>query len=185
MKPFKAFFEDSGIEKIGHNLKYDLKVLRNYGVTVKAPYFDTMVAHYLVNPDMRHNMDILAETYLNYSPQPITDLIGKKGKSQGIMRSISLEKQTEYAVEDADITLQLKYYFKKEMEDAGTLKLFQDVELPLVEVLTQMECEGINLDTAFLKELSKGLSDDIQTLEKTIYKLSRETFNLSIVFSKV
>lgn len=179
LKPFKAFFEDSGIEKIGHNLKYDLKVLRNYGVTVKAPYFDTMVAHYLVNPDMRHNMDVLAETYLNYSPQPITDLIGKKGKSQGIMRNISLEKQTEYAVEDADITLQLKYYFKKEMEDAGTLKLFQDVELPLVEVLTQMESEGINLDIAFLKELSKGLSDDIQTLEKSIYKLSGETFNLA------
>ena len=149
LAPFNVFFEHPEIEKIGHNLKYDLKVLRNYGIVVQAPLFDTMVAHYFVNPDMRHNMDILAETYLNYSPQPITDLIGKKGKNQGSMRDVPLEQQTEYAVEDADITLQLKQHFEKEMAAADTLSLYKKVELPLVEVLTDMECEGINLDTAF------------------------------------
>jgi DNA polymerase-1 len=145
----------------------------------KRLFFDTMVAHYLVNPDMRHNMDILAETYLNYSPQPITDLIGKKGKNQGSMRDVPLEQQTEYAVEDADITLQLKQHFEKEMEAADTLSLYKKVELPLVEVLTDMECEGINLDTDFLGELSKGLSSDVQKLEKAIFEAAGETFNLA------
>ena len=179
LAPFNVFFEHPEIEKIGHNLKYDLKVLRNYGIVVQAPLFDTMVAHYLVNPDMRHNMDILAETYLNYSPQPITDLIGKKGKNQGSMRDVPLEQQTEYAVEDADITLQLKQHFEKEMAAADTLSLYKKVELPLVEVLTDMECEGINLDTDFLGELSKGLSNDIQKLEKAIFEAAGETFNLA------
>ena len=179
LAPFNVFFEHPEIEKIGHNLKYDLKVLRNYGIVVQAPLFDTMVAHYLVNPDMRHNMDILAETYLNYSPQPITDLIGKKGKNQGSMRDVPLEQQTEYAVEDADITLQLKQHFEKEMAAADTLSLYKKVELPLVEVLTDMECEGINLDTDFLGELSKGLSSDIQKLEKAIFEAAGETFNLA------
>ena len=179
LAPFNVFFEHPEIEKIGHNLKYDLKVLRNYGIVVQAPLFDTMVAHYLVNPDMRHNMDILAETYLNYSPQPITDLIGKKGKNQGSMRDVPLEQQTEYAVEDADITLQLKQHFEKEMAAADTLTLYKKVELPLVEVLTDMECEGINLDTDFLSELSKGLSSDIQKLEKAIFEAAGETFNLA------
>jgi DNA polymerase-1 len=179
LAPFNVFFEHPEIEKIGHNLKYDLKVLRNYGIVVQAPLFDTMVAHYLVNPDMRHNMDILAETYLNYSPQPITDLIGKKGKNQGSMRDVPLEQQTEYAVEDADITLQLKQHFEKEMAAADTLSLYKKVELPLVEVLTDMECEGINLDTDFLGELSKGLSSDVQKLEKTIFEAAGETFNLA------
>ena len=179
LAPFNVFFEHPEIEKIGHNLKYDLKVLRNYGIVVQAPFFDTMVAHYLVNPDMRHNMDILAETYLNYSPQPITDLIGKKGKNQGSMRDVPLEQQTEYAVEDADITLQLKQHFEKEMAAADTLSLYKKVELPLVEVLTDMECEGINLDTDFLGELSKGLSSDVQKLEKAIFEAAGETFNLA------
>ena len=179
LAPFNVFFEHPEIEKIGHNLKYDLKVLRNYGIVVQAPLFDTMVAHYLVNPDMRHNMDILAETYLNYSPQPITDLIGKKGKNQGSMRDVPLEQQTEYAVEDADITLQLKQHFEKEMAAADTLSLYKKVELPLVEVLTDMECEGINLDTDFLGELSKGLSSDVQKLEKAIFEAAGETFNLA------
>jgi DNA polymerase-1 len=128
---------------------------------------------------MRHNMDILAETYLNYSPQPITDLIGKKGKNQGSMRDVPLEQQTEYAVEDADITLQLKQHFEKEMAAADTLSLYKKVELPLVEVLKDMECEGINLDTDFLGELSKGLSSDIQKLEKAIFEAAGETFNLA------
>ena len=176
---FKPFFEHPSIEKIGHNLKYDLKVLRNYGIEVKAPLFDTLIAHYLINPDMRHNMDVLAETYLNYSPQPISELIGKKGKTQGSMREVPLEEQTQYAVEDADITLQLKQHFEKELMAADTRTLYDKVELPLVEVLTAMECEGINLDTAFLKELSVGLTNDIVQLEKAIFEAAGTTFNLA------
>ena len=176
---FKPFFEHRGIEKIGHNLKYDLKVLKNYEINVNAPIFDTMIAHYLVNPDMRHNMDVLAETYLDYSPQSITELIGKKGVSQGTMREVPLEKQTEYAVEDADITFQLKHYFENEMQAANTLELYQKVELPLVKVLTEMECQGINLDVSFLENLSKGLTLDIQKLEDSIFEVAGETFNLA------
>ena len=179
LEPFKSFFEHSEIEKIGHNLKYDLKVLRNYDVRVNAPLFDTMIAHYLINPDMRHNMDTLAETYLNYSAQSITELIGKKGKNQGTMREVPLEKQTEYAVEDADITLQLKKHFQEEMTAAKTLELYQKVELPLVSVLTSMECEGINLDIPFLKSLSFSLTEDIQKLEATIFEVAGEAFNLA------
>lgn len=179
LRPFKAFFEHTEIEKIGHNLKYDLKVLKNYELNVNAPLFDTMIAHYLVNPDMRHNMDVLAETYLDYSPQSITELIGKKGINQGSMRDVAVEKQTEYAVEDADITFQLKDYFEKEMLAAQTMDLYKKVELPLVKVLTAMECEGINLDVPFLEELSKNLTVDIQKLEKTIFDAAGETFNLA------
>jgi DNA polymerase-1 len=179
LTPFKAFFEHPEIEKIGHNLKYDLKVLRNYDIQVNAPLFDTMIAHYLINPDMRHNMDILAETYLNYSPQSITELIGKKGKNQGTMREVPIEQQTEYAVEDADITLQLKEHFQEEMTTAKTLELYQKVELPLVSVLTSMECEGINLDVPFLKTLSVSLAEDIKKLETTIFEIAGETFNLA------
>ena len=179
LTPFKAFFEHPEIEKIGHNLKYDLKVLRNYDIQVNAPLFDTMIAHYFINPDMRHNMDILAETYLNYSPQSITELIGKKGKNQGIMREVRIEQQTEYAVEDADITLQLKEYFQEEMTAAKTLELYQKVELPLVSVLTSMECEGINLDVPFLKTLSVSLAEDIKKLETTIFEIAGQTFNLA------
>ena len=138
-----------------------------------------MIAHYLINPDMRHNMDILAETYLNYSPQSITELIGKKGKNQGNMRDVSLEQQTEYAVEDTDITLQLKEYFHNEMSIAKTLGLYEKVELPLLSVLTDMECEGINLDVPFLNILSKKLSQDITVLEKNIFEIAGETFNLA------
>ncbi|MCH1433867.1 MAG: DNA polymerase I [Flavobacteriaceae bacterium] len=179
LEPFKAFFEHTEIEKIGHNLKYDLKILKNYELNVNAPLFDTMIAHYLVNPDMRHNMDVLAETYLDYSPQSITELIGKKGVNQGSMRDVAVEKQTEYAVEDADITFQLKDYFEKEMLAAQTMDLYKKVELPLVKVLTAMECEGINLDVPFLEELSKNLTVDIQKLEKTIFDATGETFNLA------
>ena len=175
----KIFFENTRIQKIGHNLKYDLKVLRSYGIEVNAPLFDTMIAHYLINPDMRHSMDILAETYLNYSPQSITELIGKKGKNQGNMRDVSLEQQTEYAVEDTDITLQLKEYFHNEMSIAKTLELYENVELPLLSVLTDMECEGINLDVPFLNVLSKKLSQDITVLEKDIFEIAGEIFNLA------
>ena len=179
LEPFKSFFEHTEIEKIGHNLKYDLKVLRNYDLKVNAPLFDTLIAHYLINPDMRHNMDVLAETYLDYSPQSITELIGKKGVNQGSMRDVPVEKQTEYAVEDADVTFQLKHHFAKEMEAAKTLDLYTKVELPLVKVLTAMECEGINLDVPFLEELSKNLTVDVQKLEEAIFTAAGETFNLA------
>ena len=179
LKPFKAFFEHTKIEKIGHNLKFDLKVLENYNIKVKAPFFDTMIAHYLINPDMRHNMNILAETYLDYSPQSIKELIGIKGVNQGSMRDVPIENQTEYAVEDADVTFQLKHFFEKEMDSAQTLDLYKKVELPLVKVLTAMECEGINLDVSFLEELSKNLTIDIQKLEDCIFNAAGENFNLA------
>ncbi|MBL6665449.1 MAG: DNA polymerase I [Flavobacteriaceae bacterium] len=176
---FRPFFENPQIEKIGHNLKYDLKVLLKYDLRVAGPLFDTMIAHYLINPDMRHNMDVLAETYLNYSPQSITELIGRKGKNQGSMRDVPLDQQTQYAGEDADITLQLKHHFEKELAEAATTELFKTVELPLVEVLTDMEAEGINLNVNFLNQLSKTLTADIAVLEKDIYGEVGETFNLA------
>ncbi|MBG7610935.1 DNA polymerase I [Polaribacter sp. BAL334] len=179
LEEFRPFFESENIEKIGHNLKYDLKVLSNYDMQVKGTLFDTMIAHYLINPDMRHNMDVLAETYLNYQPVSITELIGKKGKNQLSMRAISIKEQTEYAVEDADVTLQLKNHFTKELETGNVTKLFNDVELPLVSVLTSMEIEGININTDFLKELSIALTADIDRLEKAIYSQAGEEFNIA------
>ncbi|WP_159951967.1 DNA polymerase I [Polaribacter septentrionalilitoris] len=177
LEEFRPFFE-SEIEKIGHNLKYDIKVLSNYDMPVKGKLFDTMIAHYLINPDMRHNMDVLAETYLNYQPVSITDLIGKKGKNQLSMRVVPIADQTEYAVEDADITYQLKQHFTSELESGNVTQLFNDVELPLVSVLTAMEIEGINVNTHFLKELSVALTNDINRLEKGIYEQAGEEFNI-------
>lgn len=179
LEEFRPFFENESIEKIGHNLKYDIKVLSNYDMPVKGKLFDTMIAHYLINPDMRHNMDVLAETYLNYQPVSITELIGKKGKNQLSMRMVPIGDQTEYAVEDSDITLQLKEHFTKELESGNVTKLFNDVELPLVSVLTAMEIEGIKLNTNFLKELSIDLSNDIERLEKNIYEQAGEEFNIA------
>ena len=176
---FRPFFENETIEKIGQNLKYDIKVLSNYNIPVKGPLFDTMIAHYLINPDMRHNMDVLAETYLNYQPLSITELIGKKGKNQLSMRTVELDKQTEYAVEDSDITLQLKEHFEKELESGNVTKLFNEVEIPLVSVLSSMEIEGINIDIPYLKELSVKLTHDIDRLEKNIYEQAGEEFNLA------
>jgi len=179
LEEFRPFFENEAIEKIGHNLKYDIKILSNYDIPVKGKLFDTMIAHYLINPDMRHNMDILSETYLNYQPVSITALIGKKGKNQLSMRVVPVKDQTEYAVEDSDITLQLKEHFTKELDSGNVTKLFNDVELPLVSVLTAMEIEGINLNTDFLKELSVALSDDITRLEQNIYAQAGEEFNIA------
>jgi DNA polymerase-1 len=178
LEEFRPFFE-SKIEKIGHNLKYDIKVLSNYNMPVKGELFDTMIAHYLINPDMRHNMDMLAETYLNYEPVSITELIGKKGKNQLSMRVVPIEDQTEYAVEDADITLQLKEHFTKELEIGNVTKLFNDIETPLVSVLTAMEIEGINLNSGFLNQLSIALTDDISRLEKSIFEQAGEEFNIA------
>ena len=179
LEEFRPFFENEQIEKIGHNLKYDIKVLSNYHLRVKGPLFDTMIAHYLINPDMRHGMDVLAETYLNYQPVSITELIGKKGKNQLSMREVALDKQSEYAVEDADITLQLKVHFEKEMEAGNVKKLCEEVEMPLVSVLAAMEIEGINMNIDFLKELSVALNEDILRLEEAIYKHAGETFNIA------
>tara|TARA_B110000879_G_scaffold80062_1_gene111274 strand:- start:692 stop:3526 length:2835 start_codon:yes stop_codon:yes gene_type:complete len=179
IEQIRPFFEQEGIEKVGHNLKYDLKVLSNYNLSVKGPLYDTLIAHYLINPDRRHGMDILAASYLNYEPQPITDLIGKKGKNQGNMRDVSLKDQTQYAAEDADITWQLKQYFEKELDAADNQKLFQTVELPLVPVLTAMEKEGINLNVSFLNEFAKTLEIDSARLQKEIFEQAGEEFNLA------
>jgi DNA polymerase-1 len=173
------FFENEEIEKIGQNLKYDIKVLLNYGVEVQGPLFDTMIAHYLLNPDMRHNMDLLSETYLGYTPVSIETLIGKKGKNQGSMRDVPIEKVTEYAVEDADVTWQLKQLFDKDLEKNGLSKLFSEIEIPLVKVLASMELEGINLNTAFLKELSAEFDKEIVDLETKIYAEADTDFNLA------
>ena len=179
IEQLRPFFESESIEKVGQNLKYDIKVLAKYNVQVKGKLFDTMLAHYLINPDMRHNMDVLAETYLNYTPISIETLIGKKGKNQLSMRDVPLEKQTEYAVEDADITLQLKEHFKNELGEANTQKLFDDIEIPLLRVLAAMELEGINLDKDFLNSLSEELNNDILNLEQRIYAAAGEEFNIA------
>jgi DNA polymerase-1 len=176
---FIPFFENESIEKVGQNLKYDLKILSNYNITVKGKLFDTMIAHYLINPDMRHNMDILAETYLKYSPQSIEALIGKKGKNQKSMRDVPLEDVKEYAAEDADVTFQLKELFAVELEKTQTNKLFEDIEIPLVPVLAAMETEGINLDVTFLKSMSSEMQKEIDTFEQKIYETAGEKFNLA------
>src|SRR5690554_257200 len=175
----QKFLSDEDILKVGQNLKFDIKVLAHNGFSISANLFDTMLAHYLINPDMRHNLDVLSETYLNYTPKPITELIGKKGKNQLNMRNVEIEKQTEYAVEDADITFQLKEYFEKELGEANTQKIFDDIEIPLLRVLADMELEGINLDADFLKSLSGALDSDILRLEQEIYEEAGETFNIA------
>ncbi|UII80886.1 DNA polymerase I [Flagellimonas sp. CMM7] len=179
LEQLRPFFDSEAIEKIGQNLKYDIKVMNNYGVEVKGKLFDTMLAHYLINPDMRHNMDVLAETYLNYTPVSITELIGKKGKNQLSMRQVPLEKQTEYASEDADITFQLAGHFRPELVEAKTEKLFEEIEVPLLRVLADMETEGINLNKDFLNSLSEELDNDIKNLESKIYEEAGQEFNIA------
>ncbi|MFL2584916.1 MAG: DNA polymerase I [Flavobacteriaceae bacterium] len=176
---FAPFFQSSEIEKVGHNLKYDIKLLQQYGMNVQAPLFDTMIAHYLINPDMRHNMDVLAENYLGYQPQPITELIGKKGPNQGSMRNVPLDKQTEYAVEDADVTYQLKNHFVTEMASKEVIDLFNKIELPLVNVLADMESAGIHIDVDYLNELAVQFQKETATLEERIYEQAGERFNLA------
>ncbi len=176
---FKPFFESDSIEKIGQNIKYDLKILSRYGVTIKGKLFDTMIAHYLINPDMRHNMDVLSETYLKYSPKSIEDLIGKKGKNQLSMRNVPLEDIKEYAAEDADITFQLKQNFSPILDKAETKKLFDEIEIPLIPVLAAMEMEGINLDVPFLNLMSVEMAKESAALEQKIYETAGEKFNLA------
>jgi len=179
IEKFRPFFENESIEKIGQNIKYDLKILSNYNIQVKGKLFDTMIAHYLINPDMRHNMDILSETYLKYAPKSIETLIGKKGKNQLSMRDVPLEDVKEYATEDADITFQLKEHFQPILEKVGTKKLFDEIEIPLVPVLADMEKEGIRLDVEFLKSMSVEMQKEIDAFEQQIYETAGEKFNLA------
>ena len=179
IEEIRPFFENESIEKIAQNLKYDAKVLDKYGIQIKGKKFDTMIAHYLLQPDMRHNMDVLAETYLNYHPMSIEKLIGKKGKNQKSMRSVPLKEITEYAVEDADVTFQLKQVFEEKLKENNLTKLFEEIESPLIEVLSKMELEGINLDIEFLKSLEKELNDDILNLQNKIFKEAETEFNLA------
>ena len=179
LEVLRPVLESNEILKIGQNLKYDIKVLFKYGIEVAAPIYDTMVAHYLINPDMRHNMDTLSETYLNYQPVSIESLIGKKGKNQKSFESVPLDQQTEYAVEDADITYQLKQVFQPKLEEIKAEKLFNEVEIPLIKVLADMEKEGITLDVPALAEISKELETDLAELEQKIYGFAEEEFNLN------
>jgi len=179
MREFKPIFEHPGIEKIGQNLKFDISVIKWYDIDVKGKGFDTMLAHYLLQPDMRHNMDILAETYLNYKPVSIESLIGKKGKNQLSIRTVELETLKDYAAEDADITLQLKHVFEPKLEQTGTRKLFDNIEMPLVPVLAGMEAEGVNIDKKVLHDYSFQLEKEIIELEKDIFEQAGMTFNIS------
>ena len=175
----RPFFESTEIIKVGHNIKFDIQVLHKYNIKVSSPIYDTMVAHYLINPDMRHNLDTLSESYLNYSPISIESLIGKKGKNQISMRDVSIDKITDYASEDADITLQLKSVFDKEIEVNNLGKIFYDIEIPMISVLSEMETEGIKIDTSYLEKLDKEFEEDLEKLKKEIFKKSGEEFNLN------
>jgi len=175
---FRPVFENPAIEKIGQNLKYDLLMLKKYGVLVQGKLFDTMIAHYLIEPEMRHNMDMMAMTYLNYSPVDIESLLGKKGKGQLTMRDVDVAKVVEYAGEDADITLQLRNTFLPRLEKDSLHKLFDQVEMPLVQVLTDLELEGITLDTDALAELSTTLETDMRQVQREIFDIAGEEFNV-------
>src|SRR5690606_2962498 len=176
---FREVFEDENISKIGQNIKYDLLVLKNYGIEIKGILFDTMLAHYLIAPEGRHSMDWLAQQYLNYDPVPIESLIGKKGKGQANMRDMVIDEVVEYASEDADITLRLKKKLEPEIKKDSLQKLFLDVETPLIPVLAAMEFEGIRINTESLAELSTHLEITGREIEQRVYELAGEKFNLS------
>ena len=179
LNEFKHLFAHQSIEKIAQNLKYDLKVLLKYEIFIDGPVFDTMLAHYLVDPDGRHNMDVLSEKYLHYQPVSITNLIGKKGKNQQSFASVPLEKAKEYACEDADITFQLKQKIYQELMDKQLAHLLIRVEMPLVSVLADIEMEGIRIDDHFLQEYSKELELMSNKMEDRIYELSDLKFNIA------
>lgn len=176
---FRPFFEKESILKIAHNLKYDYKILKRYGIELKGNLFDTMIAHYLLNPDGRHGMDYLSEIYLNYTPIAIETLIGKKGKKQGNFREVDLQMQTDYAAEDADITFQLFEIFAPQIKKEGLEDLFYKVEMPLMQVLAKMELEGVALDVQWLEQESIDLENDLKHLESQIFELSGEVFNMN------
>jgi DNA polymerase I len=176
---FRPLFDDPSIVWVGQNLKYDLLVLKWYGVTPKGQLFDTMLAHYVIEPEGKRSMDQLSAQYLGYEPVHIEELIGKKGKGQGNMRDVELEKIKEYAAEDADITLQLKHVFLPQLKEKNVGKVFDEVENPLVKVLTDMEFEGIRVDTGFLLEYSKELEREARLAEEKVYEQAGERFNLA------
>lgn len=179
VEKFKCFFENENILKIGQNIKYDILVLKKYDVHVKGKLFDTMIAHYLLNPELRHNMDYLAETYLGYQTIHIEELIGPKGKNQLNMRHINPEKICNYACEDADITLQLYTILEKKIEEQELNRLLYDIELPLIYVLADMEYTGVKLDKSALAEYSKKLTNELISIESEIYKEAKIEFNIN------
>jgi len=174
----RKVFENDTILKIGQNIKFDLKILQRYGIRVSAPFFDTMLGHYVCEPDMKHGMDYLSETYLGYTPVSIESLIGKKGKKQGSMRDVPIENVKEYAAEDADITLQLKEVIYAMAEKRDVLHVLNDIEHPLIPVLADMEMAGIKVDTDFLRVFSEDLERDLHKLRQDIFDLAGESFNL-------
>ncbi len=176
---FRAILEEESKLKIGQNLKYDAAILLNYGIRLGGPLFDTMLAHYLLEPDQRHGMDYLSETLLNYSPIKIEELIGAKGKNQGSMRDVPIEQIKDYAAEDADITIRLKEHLEPRIKSENLEKLFYEVETPLVKVLTDMEHEGVNIDVPFLTAYSDVLAKEIGTLEEKILNQAGEEFNVA------
>ncbi|WP_426276655.1 DNA polymerase I [Chryseobacterium sp. S-02] len=176
---FRPFFEKEDLLKVAHNLKFDYKILKQYNITVKGAMFDTMIAHYLLNPDGRHGMDYLSEVYLNYKPVSIETIIGKKGKNQGNFRDADLRTQTDYAAEDADITFQLYELFAPQLKKENLEDLFFSIEMPLMEVLAKMELAGISLDEKWLAQESIDLENDLKQLESKIFELSGEEFNMN------
>ena len=176
---FKPLYENPKILKIGQNIKYDYEVLLNYGVEIKGKIFDTMIAHYLIQPELYHNMDYLAEVYLNYQTVHIDELIGQKGKNQKTMRDLTPAEVYEYAAEDADITLRLKNVLEPKLKEIGCEDLFWNVEMPLVPVLAHMEMNGVCIDTDILKETSKNLTIRLTEIEQHIYELAGESFNIA------
>ncbi len=179
VEEFRLVFENETILKIAQNAKYDVQILKNYGVEVKGPIFDTMLAHYLINPDTRHSMDILAENYLNYTPVSITELIGKKGNKQGSMRDVPIHKVVEYAGEDADITLQLKEKLAPMLSEGTIQKLYDEVEAPLMHVLAEVEYNGVNIDTEALAAMSSELLEESQKAQAEIFEMAGEEFNVA------
>ena len=176
---FRPVYENEEILKIGQNLKYDLEVLHNYGIVLKGKMWDTMIAHYLIQPELRHNMDYMAEIYLNYQTVHIDELIGPKGKNQRSMRDLSPTDVYEYACEDADITLQLKNKLEAELQKYECEHLFYEIEMPLMPVLAEMEMNGVCLDTDSLAETSKQFTQRMMDIEKRIYELAGEPFNIA------
>ena len=176
---FKTLYEDPKILKIGQNIKYDLEVLANYDIELSGPMFDTMLAHYVLQPELRHNMDYLAEVYLNYKTIHIDELIGPRGKGQGSMRDLPPSAVYEYACEDADVTLKLYNVLRPKLKEGGVEELFYDIEMPLVPVLAEMERNGVRLDTEALRETSKLFTERMMELERHIYELAGQQFNIS------
>lgn len=176
---FKPVFEKQALTLIAQNAKYDIQVMKNYGIEIKAKIFDTMLAHYLIDPDTRHNMDVLAENYLNYTPVSITELIGKKGVKQGNMKDVEVSKVVEYAGEDADITLQLKHQLAPILKDNNLESLFNDVEIPLMHVLADIENNGVRIDTEALSKMSKELEVESAKAQAEIFEMAGEEFNVA------